>query len=57
MAPAFGHQGGADGDDAVVLVAHLVVEDRAPEPGERVRIGAVDRQLGEPAGHVRTSVE
>jgi hypothetical protein len=34
---------------------HLVVKDRAPEPGETVGIGTVDRKLGELTGHVRTS--
>jgi hypothetical protein len=52
---AFRNQRGANGDNFVVLVLHLVVKDRAPEPGETVRIGTVDLQLGELTGHVRIS--
>lgn len=37
----------ANGDKFVVRVVHLIVEDRAPEPRETARIGAVDRELGE----------
>src|SRR5215470_7013624 len=52
---AFRHHGGANCDNSVVLVLHLVVKDRAPEAGETVGIGTVDRKLGELTGHVRTS--
>src|SRR5215813_15497545 len=52
---AFRHHGGANCDNSVVFVLHLVVKDRAPEPGETVGIGTVDRKLGELTGHVRTS--
>jgi hypothetical protein len=34
---------------------HLAVEDRAPESGESVGIGTVDRKLGEFTGHGWTS--
>src|SRR5215469_7354293 len=46
---------GANGDSSVVFALHLVVKDRAPEPGETAGIDAVDRKLGELTGHVRTS--
>src|SRR4029450_8460179 len=49
------HQRGAECDNSVVVVLDLVGKDRAPEPGETVGIGTVDRQLGELTGHVRTS--
>ncbi len=52
---AFRHQRGANCDNSVVFVLHLVVKDRAPEPGETAGIGTVDRKLGELTGHVRTS--
>src|SRR6266498_4111009 len=52
---AFRHHRGANCDNSVVFVLHLVVKDRAPEPGETVGIGTVDRKLGELTGHVRTS--
>src|SRR4051812_29563714 len=55
MVLAFRHHGGADCDNSVVFLLHLVVEDRAPELRETVGIGTVDRELGELAGHVRTS--
>src|SRR5690606_41798245 len=53
--PPLGERGGADHDDLVVLVLHLVVQDRAPEPGEALGVGAVDRELGELTGHVGAS--
>src|SRR5215831_13182536 len=53
--PAFRHHGGADCDHSVVFVLHLVVKDRAPEPGETAGIGTVDRKLGELTGHIGTS--
>src|SRR5262249_30595476 len=52
---AFRHQRGANCDNSVVFVLHLVVKDRAPEPGETAGIGTVDRKVGELTGHVRTS--
>src|SRR5262249_43182233 len=52
---AFRHHRGADCDKSIVFVLHLVVEDRAPEPGETAGIGTVDRKLGELAGHVSIS--
>src|SRR5215469_1551358 len=51
---AFRHHGRANCDYFVVRVADLVVKDRAPEPGESLGIGTVDRKLGEFTGHVRT---
>ena len=53
--PAFGHHRGTNCDNAVVFALHLVVKDRAPEPGETAGIGTVDRKLGELTGHVGTS--
>src|SRR5215472_14243980 len=50
---AFGHQRGANRDKSVVFALHLVVKDRAPEPGEAAGIGTVDRKLGELTGHAR----
>src|SRR5215471_10540642 len=52
---AFRHHGRANRDNSVVFVLHLVVKDRAPEPGETAGIGTVDRKLGELTGHVGTS--
>ena len=52
---ALRHHMGANCDNSVVLVLHLVVKDRAPESGETAGIGTVDRKLGELTGHVRTS--
>jgi hypothetical protein len=52
---AFRHRGGANCDKSVVFFLHLIVKDRAPEPGETAGIGTVDRKLGELTGHVRTS--
>src|SRR5439155_26599603 len=52
---AFRHHRGANCDNSFVFILHLVVKDRAPEPGETVGIGTVDRKLGELTGHVRTS--
>src|SRR5215470_17221170 len=53
---AFGHRRGANCDNSVVFVLHLVVEYRAPEPSETGGIGTVDRKLGELAGHVSSPV-
>jgi hypothetical protein len=44
---AFRHHKGANCDNSVVFVLHLVVKDRAPEPGETVGIGTIDHKLGE----------
>jgi len=52
---AFRHHRGANCDNSVVFVLHLVVKDRAPEPGETAGIGTVDRKLGELTCHVGTS--
>ena len=46
MVLALRHHGRADRHNSVVLVLHLVAKDRAPEPGETVGIGTVDRKLG-----------
>src|SRR5690348_15431354 len=55
MVLTFRHQRGANCDNFVVFVLHLVVKDRAPEPGETAGIGTVDHKLCELTGHVRTS--
>jgi hypothetical protein len=55
MVVAVSHPRGANRDGFVVFVLHLVVEGRAPEPGETAGIGTVDREFGEPTGHARTS--
>jgi site-specific DNA recombinase len=52
---AFRHCRRANRDNSVVFVLHLVVKDRAPEPGETAGIGTVDRKLGELTSHVRIS--
>ena len=54
LSSSIGEPEGANGDNSVVFTLHLVVKDRAPELGETVGIGTVDRKLGELTGHVRT---